>query len=68
MEKFWVGVIKGQWENHDVFSAAGDPEPADYPQYEYVVGPFDTKKEADARAAKEKNQEGMFHAFPGHSR
>jgi len=68
VDKFWVGVLKGQWENHEVFASKGEPEPTDYPQYDYVVGPFETKPDADKRAAREKNQEGMFRELPGTSR
>jgi hypothetical protein len=65
---FWVGVLKGQYENHEVFSSSKDPEPEDFPKYDYVVGPFSKKKEAEKKAREEKNQTGMFHPFPGHPR
>jgi len=67
MKKYWVGVLKGKYEDHEVVKA-DEPTPEEYPQFQYMVGPFDTKKKATARAKTEKNQDGMFHPFPGHPR
>ena len=60
MKSFWVGVIKGQWDNHRVFEFNGEPEPKDCPDCDYVIGPFDNREEAEKRAKTEKNQTGMF--------
>jgi hypothetical protein len=57
---FWVGVLKGQWSNHRVFEFDGDPEPADCPDCDYVVGPFKNRADAEKRAISEHNQTGMF--------
>lgn len=57
---WWVGVLKGKWENHRVFEFDGDPEPSDCPDCDYVLGPFKEKKAAEARARTEHNQTGMF--------
>jgi hypothetical protein len=60
MKKYWVGVLKGRWEDHRVFEFQGDPEPSDAPDCDYVIGPFDTKAEAQVRAKAEHNKTGMF--------
>lgn len=65
--KYWVGKLKDQFDGFKVFRAI-EPEAEDYPEYEYVIGPFDEQSAANARAKKEHASAGMFHPFPGHPR
>lgn len=57
---WWVGVLKGKWDNHRVFEFEGDPEEKDCLDCDYVIGPFDKKEDAEKRAKTEHNQTGMF--------
>jgi len=46
-KKWWVGVLlKGKWKNHQVFQFSGDPGPRNWPDCDYVVGPFDKREDA----------------------
>jgi len=46
-KKWWVGVLlKGKWKNHQVFQLSGDPGPKNWPDCDYVVGPFDKREDA----------------------
>ena len=61
MKKYWVGVLKIKYTDHDVINETADNvTPQKYPQYDYIIGPFDDEAAATARAKTEKNQTGMF--------
>jgi hypothetical protein len=58
--KYWVGVLKGKYQGHDVIED-NDPTEERYKQkYDYLVGPFDDREKAVARAATERNCAGTF--------
>ncbi len=61
-DKYWVGVVKGRYENHEVFvdNDKKHVTPKNYPNYDYIVGPFDNKSKAEAYAKKVKNNIGTF--------
>ena len=65
---YWVGVLKGKYQTHEVFTCSGDPEPTGYPQYDYVIGPYNKRIDAETRAKLETNTTGMFHPYPGDPR
>jgi len=54
--EYYVRVLKGSYEGHE----DANPTPKKYPKYDYVVGPFKTRKEAEERARTEKNLTGTF--------
>ena len=56
---FWVGVRKDRYADHDVVQTS-EPNENDYPQYDYMIGPFDVREKAEARAKTEKNCTGTF--------
>lgn len=56
---YWVGVKKGEYQNHDVIQH-DEPTPTTHPSYDYVIGPYTSKAEADKRAKTEKNCTGTF--------
>lgn len=58
---WWVGVLKGSYCNHDVFTDAEENcTPQKYPQFDYVIGPYTSKAAAEERARNEKNKTGTF--------
>lgn len=59
IEPYWVGVRKDRVRNHDVFQHS-EPTEKTHPNYDYVIGPFDRKSEAEKRAGTEKNLTGTF--------
>ena len=57
--KFWVGVRKGVFQDHDVIEC-DLPTEKTHPQYDYVIGPYRNKEEAAKRSKTEQNRTGMF--------
>lgn len=58
---YWVGVLKTKYTDHEVVHCTeADANPEKYPQYDYMVGPFDNEEVAKTYAKKEKNKTGTF--------
>ena len=70
MKIYYVGVCKDKWTGHDVVEGESGKEvnETNYPQYDYMIGPYTDKTTAEDRARIEENKTGMFHPFPGHPR